>query len=197
MLTRSEATVANILTAAEALFLSRNYADVAMDDIAQAAGVTKGALYHHFTNKEALYVAMMLNALRDKQALFQSVVEGPGTCRERLRRLTRTFLGLPREKRDLIKLVRRDINIFKDPVRDQLVRAYQAALPEQVEVILRDGMRTRELAPADARLLSWLHVAMVEVILTRHAESILNTPDEIADFVTGLFFNGARAAPSA
>ena len=28
-----------------------------MDDIADAAGVTKGALYHHFAGKEALYLA--------------------------------------------------------------------------------------------------------------------------------------------
>jgi AcrR family transcriptional regulator len=29
------------------MFLAKNYADVSMADIAAAAGVTKGALYHH------------------------------------------------------------------------------------------------------------------------------------------------------
>jgi AcrR family transcriptional regulator len=189
--TKSEATVADILSAAEALFLAKNYADATMDDIASAAEVTKGALYHHFATKEALYVAMMKAVLHEKQALFKAAVESQGSCRERLRRITATFLELPRERRDLIKLVRRDNNIFKGRVREQLVRAYQAALPEQLEIIIRDGIRSSELEQADPRLLSWLYVAMVEVILTQYAEEVFKGPDETADFVTDLFFHGA------
>ena len=193
---RSEATVTNILGAAQALFLNQNYADVTMDDIADAAGVTKGALYHHFANKEALYLAMMHADLEEKKALFRAAVESRGTCRERLRRMTQIFLELSREKRDLIKLVRRDVNVFKDPIRSQLVRAYQAALPEQIEIILRDGIRDGELAPADPRLLAWLHVALVDVVLTRYGESVLKSPENVLDFVTNLFFNGAGKAPA-
>jgi len=164
-----------------------------MEEIAEAVGVTKGAAYHHFANKEALYLAMMQSALQEKQALFQTAVASPGTCQERLRRLTQIFLELPREKRDVMKLVRRDINIFKDPVRDQLVRAYQSALPEQIEVIMRDGIRDGELAPVDARLLSWLYVAIVEVILTPYAERVLEDQQEMLDFVIRLFFSGTGA----
>lgn len=188
--TRSETTVSAILTAAEALFLAKNYADVSMEDIAEAVGVTKGTLYYHFDSKEALYVAMMHTTLREKQALFEEVVKSQGTCRERLRRMAQVFFLLPREKRDLFKLVRRDINIFKDPTRDQLIRAYQTALPEQLEATIRDGIHDGELIPADPRLLSWLKVAMVEVILTQYVESVFKDPDEIVDFVINMFFNG-------
>jgi AcrR family transcriptional regulator len=190
---KSETTVSGILAAAEALFLVKNYADVSMEDIAEAAGVTKGALYHHFASKEALYVAMMHATFREKQVLFESAVKSQGTCRERLRRFALSFFQLPREKRDLLKLVRRDINIFQDPTRAELIRAYQAALPQQLEVIIRDGIRDGELGPADPRLLSWLKVAMVEVILTPYAENVFKDPNETADFVIDLFFNGAGA----
>ena len=155
--------------------------------------LTKGALYHHFANKEALYVTMMLADLKEKESLFRAAVEHKGSCRDRLRRLTQLFLELPRKKRDLIKLVRRDINIFKGPIRGQLVRAYQAALPQQVEAILRDGVRTGELGRFDSRLLSWVHVAIVEVILTRYAESVFPDHDDALEFVTRLFFNGVGA----
>jgi AcrR family transcriptional regulator len=190
---KSETTVSGILVAAEALFLAKNYADVSMEDIAEAAGVTKGALYHHFASKEALYVAMMHALFREKQALFEPVVKSQGSCRERLRRFALSFFQLPREKRDLLKLVRRDINIFQDPTRTQLIQAYQAALPQQLEIIIRDGIRDGELAPADPRLLAWLKVAMVEVILTRYAEDVFKGPDETVDFVIDMFFNGAGA----
>jgi AcrR family transcriptional regulator len=191
--TQSETTVSAILAAAETLFLAKNYADVSMEDIAQVVGVTKGALYYHFTSKEALYIAMMHTALQEKQVLFEEVVKSQGTCRERLRRMALIFFQLPREKRDLFKLVRRDINIFQDPARDQLIRAYQAALPEQLEAIIRDGIRDGELAPADPRLLSWLKVAMVEVVLTPYAESVFKDPDETVDFIINMFFNGVGA----
>jgi AcrR family transcriptional regulator len=191
MYSKSATTITNILAAAQTLFLNKNYADVTMTEIAETAGVTKGALYHHFSSKEALYLAMMHADLQEKKELFRSAAEGEGACRERLRRLVETFLQLPREKRELIKLVRRDINIFKNPIRDRLVRAYQAALPEQVEVIIRAGIRNKELAPGDPRLLSWLHVALVEVIVTDYAEERLGSPAAKADYAVNLFLSGA------
>jgi AcrR family transcriptional regulator len=194
MYAKSTVTISSLLSSAGTLFLKKNYADVTMEDIAEAAGVTKGAAYHHFASKETLYVEMMQSALKEKQELFQAAIASPGSCRERLRRLTAIFLELPYEEREVMKLVRRDINIFKDPVRSQLVRAYQTALPEQVEIIIKDGIRDGELAPADLRLLSWMHVAIVEVILTPYAERVFGNQDEMLDFVIGLFFNGAGAS---
>ncbi len=194
MYAKSAATITSLLNSAKALFLSKTYADVTMEDIAGAAGMTKGAAYHHFANKESLYVAMMESALSERQALFESAAASPGTCRERLRRLTQAFLELPREEGEVMRLVRRDINIFKDPVRGQLIRAYQSALPEQIEIIMRDGIRDGELAPADARLLSWLFVAIVEVLVAPYTERVFDSREELLNSVLRMFFNGAGTA---
>ena len=190
MYAKSATTIANILEAARKLFVSKNYADVTMSGIAEAAQVTKGALYHHFASKERLYEAMMLADLGKKKHLMQAAVESEGTCRDRLRCLTVNFLDLTPEKRDLMRLVRRDINIFKDPLRHRLVRAYQAALPEQVEAIIRDGIRDGELGNSDPRLLAWEYVAMVEVVLNDYAQEVLGPNGQLAEYVINLFFNG-------
>lgn len=45
----------DILEAATKLFLQRSYDAVSIKDITEAVGVTKGALYHHFSSKEELF----------------------------------------------------------------------------------------------------------------------------------------------
>jgi AcrR family transcriptional regulator len=52
---RSAATTAAIRTAARRLFADRGFAGTSMDDIATAAGVTKGGVYHHFDTKDKLF----------------------------------------------------------------------------------------------------------------------------------------------
>lgn len=48
-----------IIDQAYSLFLSRSYEAVSISDISKAVGFTKGALYHHFTNKEELFKAVI------------------------------------------------------------------------------------------------------------------------------------------
>jgi TetR/AcrR family acrAB operon transcriptional repressor len=48
-----------LLDAAELLFQQRGVSRTSLQDIAQAAGVTRGAVYHHFEDKAALFDAMM------------------------------------------------------------------------------------------------------------------------------------------
>jgi AcrR family transcriptional regulator len=55
---RSAATQAKLLDAARALFAQRGYAGVGTEEIVRAAGVTRGALYHQFKDKEQLFEAV-------------------------------------------------------------------------------------------------------------------------------------------
>jgi TetR/AcrR family acrAB operon transcriptional repressor len=55
----AQATRAAVLDAAECVFLRRGVAHTSLAEIAQAAGVTRGAIYGHFENKTDLFAAMM------------------------------------------------------------------------------------------------------------------------------------------
>src|SRR2546429_8444242 len=55
---RSGGTRAALLTAARGLFAERGYAGVSTEDVVTAAGVTRGALYHHYRDKRDLFRAV-------------------------------------------------------------------------------------------------------------------------------------------
>jgi AcrR family transcriptional regulator len=56
---QSEATRAKLLAAARELFGARGYAAVGTEEVVRAAGVTRGALYHQFADKQALFRALV------------------------------------------------------------------------------------------------------------------------------------------
>ena len=58
-----------ILDAAEGLLAARGYADLTVGDIAEAAGLTRGALYFYFASKQDVLIALVartVQALQDK-----------------------------------------------------------------------------------------------------------------------------------
>ena len=55
---RSEATKAALVATARRLFAERGYSSVGTEEIVRSAGVTRGALYHHFDGKAGLFQAV-------------------------------------------------------------------------------------------------------------------------------------------
>jgi AcrR family transcriptional regulator len=70
-----EATRRAVLTAARDLFGQKGYAQTSVDEIAAAARVTKGAVYHHFAGKEALFRAVYSQVEAEAQARTAQAVD--------------------------------------------------------------------------------------------------------------------------
>ena len=102
---KSKVTINAIMEAARRLFVEKNYADVTITDIAAAAEVSKGALYHHFSSKEDIYLQMMHHFLREIQLVTEAAAEtSTGSTRERLRQSLVSFLQLPDELLYILRL---------------------------------------------------------------------------------------------
>lgn len=71
--TRSEVTRRKIIDAAVELFNDVGYTNTGIGDVIERAGMTKGALYHHFDSKEALAVAVITEGSEILLKTFQGI----------------------------------------------------------------------------------------------------------------------------
>jgi AcrR family transcriptional regulator len=69
---RTESMRLALMAAARELFVEKGYADTATPEIASAAGVTRGALYHHFEDKKALFSAIVAEEARQVSAQIEA-----------------------------------------------------------------------------------------------------------------------------
>ena len=73
-----------ILDAAEILFAEKGFDAVSMSAIAKLAQTSKPNIYHHFKNKNELYLTIMKTAVQRSSALLDTLEDAPGTFRQRL-----------------------------------------------------------------------------------------------------------------
>ncbi|GGT04147.1 TetR/AcrR family transcriptional regulator [Nonomuraea spiralis] len=89
---RTDETTARLVGAARRLFGQHGYADTSIDAVAALAGVTKGAAYHHFGGKPALFRAAFTGELAEVAAALERAGAEEEDPLAALRRGCRTFL---------------------------------------------------------------------------------------------------------
>jgi AcrR family transcriptional regulator len=97
---RSAATRDALVAAARRLFAAHGFAEVPTDSIATAAGVTRGALYHQFADKMALFEAALDAVEADIAARLAAEVAATGASDpvEAMRQAVRAWLGMCTEQ---------------------------------------------------------------------------------------------------
>lgn len=81
----SEATRTALVDSAVELFTKHGYAHTSLDQVAKRARVTKGALYHHFSGKQALFEAAFDRMEGRCVQRLNEILGGPGTPWDRAR----------------------------------------------------------------------------------------------------------------
>ncbi len=89
----SEATAAAIVRAARRLYAERGFAGVAVEEVAAAAGVTRGAVYHHFSSRRGLFAAVHADVQRSVADAVAAATDGLTDPAEGLVVGSRTFLA--------------------------------------------------------------------------------------------------------
>ena len=82
---RSEKTRAALIDAARRLFVDKGFSETGTPEITAAAGVTRGALYHHFADKRALFRAVVEHEALD---VANHIERGSGSAKTAMAALT-------------------------------------------------------------------------------------------------------------
>ncbi len=106
-LTRAEArerTRRELLAAAARVFAAKGFAGASVDDVAEAAGYTKGAVYSNFASKTDLMLALIEDRIRRQSEVMDEVFQDVG-LEEGLRELDRRSSGPTALDREWMMLV--------------------------------------------------------------------------------------------
>jgi TetR/AcrR family acrAB operon transcriptional repressor len=90
----AEKTRQALLDAALAVFSSKGYQAARLQDIAAIAGTTRGAIYHHFSNKAELYKALIKEAAQQGNVAIETAVSTGGSFTDIFQRIFITTLQL-------------------------------------------------------------------------------------------------------
>lgn len=166
-----------LLEAALDVFAQRGYRNTRLDDVAEAAGVTKGAIYHYFDTKEDL----LLGVIEHNQALAFGRVEdvlhdrnlAPST---RIRLVVeRIFSGSTPRGRRLLALLIRGIAHEVPEVHARWLEQGPARLWTIVAELVKEGKASGEFrADADEEVAARLLVSglMLQLMWRQHGDAI-------------------------
>jgi AcrR family transcriptional regulator len=130
----------SLVDAAERLFTEHGYAATSLDAIVAGADVTKGALYHHYSGKQALFEAVFEKVESAGSAQVQQALIGDGDPWERAMAGLRAFLAVVRQP-SYSRVVLQDAPAVLGPERvdDQGTRSTFGSVLDIVRAVLAAG----------------------------------------------------------
>lgn len=181
-----------LLEVALHVFASRGFHQTSMNDVADAAGVTKPVLYQHFSSKRALYLELLeLVSLRLMAAIDEATSAAAGP-RQQVERGLRAYFRFVVESPDEYQLM------FGGGTRRDAEFAQEAArLERSIAEVIAELITVEGLVEHERVLLAHGIVGLAEGA-TRHwlGDALDLDADEVADRVADLAWRGLRGIRS-
>jgi AcrR family transcriptional regulator len=179
-----------IVSEAHALFTSRGFTDVSMQQIADGAGITKATMYHYFRSKEDLFIEVCLREIRRTQGGIEGQIAVGGTFRERIDRVVSFLLG---------SMARSDTGrLFADLSRHVAADRRHAIIHEAghpmagVRLLFEQAMAAGEIRTVDLDVIVPLFFGMVfgPVRFALHEGHPERLQRDLASIVVGVLIDG-------
>ncbi|MBD3826692.1 MULTISPECIES: TetR/AcrR family transcriptional regulator [unclassified Stenotrophomonas] len=152
-----EQTRAALLASARAAFSERGYAETSMDDLTAHAGLTRGALYHHFGDKTGLLAAVVAQLDAEMDARLQAISDSAADPWDGFRSRCRAYLEMALEP-EIQRIVLRDARAVLGGASPDAQRHCIASMEGLLDRLMRDGV----VAHADPQALAALIYGSLE-----------------------------------
>jgi len=134
-----EETRAALLATAHAVFTAQGYADASMDDLTAQAGLTRGALYHHFGDKKGLLQALVAQLDAAMDARLETISATAADPWDGFRRRCHAYLQMALEP-DIQRIVLRDARAVLGGASPEAQRHCVASMQGLIENLMRLGV---------------------------------------------------------
>jgi AcrR family transcriptional regulator len=186
-----------ILDAAAVLFAQEGYANVKMQDIAKACGVSKSMLYHYFTKKEDVLFAIMKEQIESHLHAAEAVVALPSPAEERLREFVAMWMRRASEARARITVLmyeRKFLSKRQQAAVDEVARR----LIDRVSALVAEvNPALKRMGPAHPRTYTLLLFGLLNWTEVWFRSTGPIGAEEMASMIHHLFLDGLRAGAAA
>lgn len=181
---RKDARPQELLAAALDLFVERGFAATRLDDVARAAGVSKGTLYLYFSSKEELFKAVVRENIVPLIGEAESVIDQfEGSSEELFRLIMTTWWGSVGNNKlsGLPKLMMAEAGNFPE-----LARFYQEEVIDRgesmVAKMLKRGMARGDIRDVNLEIDARLLIApMIMMMIWKHSQGVCKIDPEQLD----------------
>lgn len=184
---------AQVLAAAQEVFVAAGYHAAGMDDIAERAGVSKPVLYQHFSSKLDLYLALLDAGIEELHAAYTAGLRSTSDNKVRVQRTVQAYFAFVEDPQGAFRLVFESDLINEPAVRERVDRADLAVAQAIAHVITEDT----GLNPQQALLLGSGMLGMSQVAARRwlrHARTEISR-EEAAELIASLGWRGISGFP--
>ena len=188
-------TRAGLLRAAEDVFARRGFQAASVDEVAEAAGFTKGAVYAHFASKEDLFLAMLDERFEDRIAEIRAVLSDEHEPTEQAREAGEGFMAyMDADPRWAPIFFEFWAHAVRNPeVAGKLVSRYRVLRAAVADAIGRRGCEVGLEPPIPLDDIAAMTFAMANGAALEHMLEPERIPAEMYGQMLEIFFRGLAA----
>lgn len=186
----AEPVKARIIRCATELFARHGYHATGVQELGDAVGVGRGALYHHIKSKERLLYEISISLIQEMLASASAIVESDEAPDTKLRLLARQLLRNLAEHRSGWRVSLYESQALSPALRDEVLAA-RDAYEALWATVLAEAARAGSLEPATPLVLRGVLGLLNSTFLWLDPAGP-TAPEDVADIYLDLLLDGLR-----
>lgn len=191
--THSAESRTRILNEANRLFIEQGYHRLSMRQIAENAGISKAGIYHHFKDKEALFLAVLTDCLEKLELVILEAEQTDGPVKDKISVMVHRILNLPPRQRAIIRLASQEMGHITQSSRLSFNKIYHQKFIGRMAGLLARGAEAGEFQSIEPMTMTWALLGLIYPYLYPSHADYIGTSAETINQLLDIFFNGVAA----